>query len=386
MDRAIALGRADEELLPVPCEGGAIVPRNMARVRTGLEGRLLLPYALATGRTRSRRPIAAIPDGNRGAVLPDLQVELWGRRFMVGVKGVGARVGLYEEGPLAFTGMGALKGRAFTSESWFGENPWGALSERACAEDAAVTEMCGPDGIEGFHVCPVVRASPLPGWVMRGARERYWYRRLDGGGPFYQQLRLMPSNVRLYYESESTLGRSTAAMLEAFGVRDEGALDEFIERYLRSGMATLTLAARTARRAGRGWRAMDYSDVWLDKDSVVAPDGTLFFADLEGLEWVPLHTAEEAASRVRRQFDRNFYELMYGLDRLLGEREAMAGQAPSWEARRRSAAARMGLALAGDRYIALEEARAGLDAVVRPRAGPAREVTIRVLDFEEGDR
>jgi len=385
VDRAIALGRADEELLPVPCEGGPIVPRNMARVRTGFEGRLLLPYALASGRTSSRAPVLAIPDGNRAAVLPDQQVELWGRTFMVGVKGVGARVGLYEEGPLAFTGMGALKGRAFTSESWFGENPWGALSEGACAEDAAVTELCGPDGIEGFHACPVVSASPLPEWVMRGARERYWYRRLGGGAAFYQQLRLMPSNVRLYHESESTLGRGTAPMLEAFGVRDVEALDEFIENYLRSGMATLTLAARTARRAGRGWRAMDYSDVWLDKDSVVAPDGTLFFADLEGLEWVPMHTAEEAASRVRRQFDRNYYELMYGLDRLLGEREAMAGQAPSWGARRRSAGARMQLALAGDRYIGLEEARAGLDAVVRPGAGPAREVTIRVLDFEEGE-
>jgi len=221
---------------------------------------------------------------------------------------------------------------------------------------------------------------------MRGARERYWYRRLDGGGPFYQQLRLMPSNVRLYHESESTLGRSTAAMLDAFGVGDGEALDEFIDNYLRSGMATLTLAARTARRAGRIWRAMDYSDVWLDKDSVVAPDGTLFFADLEGLEWVPLHTAKEAASRVRRQFDRNYYELMYGLDRLLGEREAMTGQAPSWGARRRSVAARLELALAGDRYISLEEARAGLDAVVRPGAGPAREVTVRVLDFGEGDR
>jgi hypothetical protein len=380
------MGRADEELLPVPCEGVPIVPRNMARVRTGLEGRLLLPYALAAGRTRSRAPVRAVPDGNRGAVLPDRQVELWGRRFLVGVKGVGARVGLYEEGPLAFTGMGAIKGRVFTSESWFGENPWGALSERACAEDAAVTELCGPDSIEGFHICPVVSASPLPGWVMRGARERYWYRRLDGGGAFYQQLRLMPSNVRLYHESESTLGRSTAAMLEAFGVRDGEALDEFIENYLRSGMATLTLAARTARRAGRIWRAMDYSDVWLDKDSVVAPDGTLFFADLEGLEWVPLHTAKEAAARVRRQFDRNYYELMYGLDRLLGERGTMTGQAPSWGARRRSAAARMQLALAGDRYISLEESRAGLDAVVRPAAGPAREVTVRVLDFEEGER
>jgi hypothetical protein len=379
----VALARERESMLAVPADGEPIVPPNMARVRTPLDGSLLLPRGV--GSAAGSRTVRAIPDGNRAAILEGAEVSLWGRGFLVGVKGVGARAPMYDgDGPMP--GWSPDAGTPlFTSESWFGESPWGAMGKRACEEDAAITGLAGPDGIRGMHICPMVRATPLPGWLMERAMSQWWYRRLDGGQPYYQEVRLLPSDVRLFYQAESTLGRRTGPVLEAFGVDGEQGLDAFIERYLASGMAALTLAARTVEEVeGRGVAALDYADVWLDKDSVLAPDGTLFFADIEGLEWVVMRDDEEALARMRRQFERNAYEYLYGADRLLRERERMAGAARGREERRRDLGARLTLALERDPYVAVEEGRAHMDLVMMPHEGHAPELRLRMLDFEEG--
>ena len=379
----VALGRERERMLAVPADGEPIVPPNMSRVRTPLEGAVLLPEGVAPA--TGARAVRAIPDGNRAAILEGAEVGLWGRSFLVGVKGVGARAPMYDgDGP--GPGWTPVAGAPlFTSESWFGESPWGAMGKRACEEDAAITGLAGPDGIRGMHICPMVRATPLPGWLMERAMSQWWYRRLDGGLPYYQEVRLLPSDVRLFYQAESTLGRRTGPVLEAFGIEGEEGLDAFIERYLASGMAALTLAARTVEEVeGRGVAALDYADVWLDKDSVLAPDGTLFFADIEGLEWVVLRDDEEVLARMRRQFERNAYEYLYGADRLLRERERMAGAARGREERRRDLGARLQLALERDPYVAVEEGRAHLDLALLPHEGHAPELRLRMLDFEEG--
>jgi len=374
----IVLGHATERLCAVPSgTSGPIVPSNMRAVVTGLEDVVLVPPSLKPPSPGAFHD--AVPDGTRGAVLPGLKVEVHGRTFLVGLKGVGARHPMYDAGPLE----DGPQGHVFTSESWFGENPWGAMSEKACQDDRAVTELMGPDGINGFHICPMARANALPEWVMQAARPLFWYRRLNGPMPYYQEVRLMPSDVRLFYQSEAALGPRTSRVLEGFRVQGNEDLDGFIDNYIRSGMAALTLAARTAR-AHKAWghAALDYDDVWLDKDSVIAPDGTIFFADIEGLDWVPLRDEAETSVRIRKQFDRNFYEFMYGLDRLLNERDRMSERHPDREARRQEVAARLGLALDRDHFITVEKAPGHLDAVIRPAAGPVKEVRARILDFE----
>jgi hypothetical protein len=263
----------------------------------------------------------------------------------------------------------------FCSEAWFGENPWGAMGRKACLEDCEITELSGPGGINGFHICPMVRACPLPPDIVDRAMGRYWYRRYAGGA-YYQQQRLLPSDVRLYYQSESTLGHRTGAVIFAFGLQDPAALDGFIDRYIRSGFAALTLVPRSLRGSGRDRRALEYQDVWLDKDSVLAPDGTLFFADIEGLAWVPVTDDAHLSELTRRQFERNFYEFMYGLHRLLGERDRMAGRKPSAEGRRKDVAARVELALERDRSLRLERNARWLDML----CGGA---LVRLLDFTE---
>ena len=379
----VVLGHATERFCAVPCgtsDAGPIVPSNMRAVVTGLEDVVLVSPSLNVRSNELRGTYDTVPDGNRGAVLPSVQVELHGRTYIVGLKGVGARFPMYGDGPLDSLGF---KGHTFTSESWFGESPWGAMSLKACQDDSAVTELMGPDGIDGFHICPMVRANPLPGWVMEAARPKFWYRRLNGPAPYYQQVRLMPSDVRLFYQSEAALGPRTSRVLEGFKVQGPEGLDSFIDNYIRSGMAALTLLARTVREHGT-WShaALDFDDVWLDKDSVIAPDGAIFFADIEGLDWVPLRDEAEATKRLTKQFDRNFYEFMYGLDRLMNERVRVSERSVDRESRRQELAARFELALAKDRFLSLERDAHHLDAIIRPGKGPVKAVRARILDFD----
>lgn len=386
--RPVATGKATEEL--ILAEGGAeaIVPSNMTEVVTGLEGTVGLPSSIAppSGGAPSRRA-NAIPDGNRGAILPDVRAELWGREFMVSLKGTGSRHPMYGDGPIDL-GDGATVGAdAFASESWFGESPWGAMGHKACLEDAAITKLATQDGLNGFHICPLVRATPLPEWLMESARSNYWYRRLGGDGLYYQEVRLVPSDVRLFYQSEATLGMRPQEVLKAFGVAAPEDLDAFIDNYLRSGVAALTLTARTVYKdSPTTLRALDYCDVWLDKDSVLAPDGTIFFADIEGLDWVPLISDEQVERRMRRQFERNIYEFMFGADRLLRERERISGRTVSREGRRLDVAERLELALEHDTFVDLDREEDHLDLTVLPRKSHAPEIRLRFLDLDGGPR
>ena len=382
----IVVGHVAERLYCVePGSQEAIVPSNMKDLKTGLEDAVLIPSLLKPRAPKLKETYDMVPDGNRGAVLPGIKVELYGRTFVLSLKGIGARYPMYGDGLLDADGVGVgFKGYAFSSESWFGESPWGAMSQKACLDDKALTELSGPDGINGFRICPMVRANPLPEWVMETARPMFWYRRLEGQAPYYQQARLVPSDVRLFYQSEEALGHKTSHVLDCFKVEGMEALDEFMDNYIRSGMAALTLIARTARKHKTwGHTALDYDDVWLDKDSLISPDGTLFFADIEGLDWVPLRDEPEAIKRITKQFNRNFYEFMYGLDKLLSERDRRVGRPVDRQARRKELASRLELALAKDRYLTLERSGEHLDVIVRPSEGPVRQVKVRFLDFDD---
>ncbi len=359
-----ARGPAREELFAIPSGGEHIIPANMQGLVTGLEGNVLVPRRYMGGPARR---LLAVADGNRAAFLPELRLELWGRTFMLGVKGIGAR------SPMFDGGRPEADEPAFHSESWFGESPWGAMARQTCLEDRELTEMAGPEGINGFHLCPMVRGSSLPVEVMGAARGSFWYRRFDGAGPYFQEFRLLPSAVRLFYQSESTVGGRTSAVLDMFGATTPEALDDFIQNYLRSGLAALTLVPRTLK----GGRALDYQDVWLDKDSVIAPDGTLFFADIEGLAWVRLPDPDSVAALARRQYERNFYEFMYGLDRLLAERDRRTGRTPERAARRVELAGRLELSLEGDRFARVERSGGSVDIVTGGTA-------LRFLDLGEG--
>jgi hypothetical protein len=215
--------------------------------------------------------------------------------------------------------------------------------------------------LAGVHLCPTLAVVEVPERFVDPALH---FRRY--AGRVVQEQRLVPSDVRLFAGSERTLGAHTDEVLAAFGIRTTDDLEAFLEALLRTGIAIVTMFARTLRETADGWVGLDLDDVWLDKDSVLAPDGAIFFVDLEALEWSPAWPSIDA--RVVRQIGRNAYELLYAVDVLLDVRERWRDRRASTSERRAVVGALLPMALADDDHVRAVEARSeragGWDLVV----------------------
>lgn len=383
----VILGQREELLWSAPA-ASTRRPSNADQYprASELTGQVLLPAELAP----SGRQWKGVRDGNRSVILPDVFVDVAGTPYALSVKGIGARPPLYGDSPIEFAFKsdygggrsleGALAGaRQITSEPWFGESPYGAQGELPASYSLMVTGFSEACQINGFYICPVIEVNELPEAVRVGARARYWYRRYEGA--FLQEQRLVPSNVRIYHEAEMTLGTSPSLVLDALGVRTPEAADDFIHNYIATGVAALTVYVRTMRQTPWGFRGLDYGDVYLDKDAVIAPNGRLHFVDIEGLDWVLGGADVTVEERIREQFNYNFYEFMYGLDLLLRARERLADHALAQDERRQSLAARLHIALARDSFARIETNGRCADVVVRPPFGACPDVPIRILDL-----
>lgn len=339
---------------------------------TPLDGQVWLSSSPERMRDAGAAHLEAFADGNRGAIVVGHEVSFGGRSWLVAVKGVGARAPLYGDSPADFSHAHELDVRAggrsllgaITRESWMGEAPYGgqglANAEHALALSApALREALAP-----AVLCPVIAIVPIPEDEIVDAS---YYRR--HAGAVVQEHRLVPSTVRLFHQSSVALGRDAEAALETLGVRDVAALDAFLDRYLASALALITIGARSARIAGLGFELLDYDDAWLDKDTFVAPDGTLAFADLEALIHVEVRDDAALAQRVRRQLERNAYEVLYGADALLRVEERWRDRPRDQASRRRVLAERCALALVGDPVAAIEARADGWDLSLRPRVG-----------------
>ncbi|MBX7193320.1 MAG: hypothetical protein K1X94_14795, partial [Sandaracinaceae bacterium] len=327
--------------------------------------------------------LGAWDDGNRGAILDAPRVSFDRRSWLLAVKGVGARAPLYGDTPAGFAhafelgaslddAERALLG-AITRESWMGEAPYGGQG-LANAENALLLSSPGlREALAPAVLCPVIAIVEVP---EREVAEVFHYRRHRG--PVVQEHRLVPSTVRLFHQSALALGKDVEKALEALGVRDVEGLDAFVDRYLASAVALLTVGARSARVHGHGYELLDYDDAWLDKDAFVAPDGALAFADLEALVHVEAADVATLGARVRRQVDRNAYEVLYGADALLRVEERWRDRPRDQAMRRRALADRTELALLGDPAVKLERGAEGWDLVIRPRVGEP--VVVRWLD------
>ena len=133
----------------------------------------------------------------------------------------------------------------------------------------------------------------------------------------------MPSNVRVYFHSPLTFGVDTSRAFTLFGIETFEGAERFLTNLARSSFAALTLYARTLRHddASGMYRGLDYQDVWLDKDAVVAADGTMHFADLEGIEDAVAAKPAAVRETIERQFHRHVYEASYALEALAVEVE-----------------------------------------------------------------
>lgn len=302
--------------------------------------RLYLPESMAPFTDLS--PLGTkefIADDNRGAVSTSPSLKMDGADFYLSVKGVGSTTSPFSRKLLGkaeicnLLGESALKDgivnsretspRYITAELWLRGSPYGGQGLQHASTSMRISEMADLTSIHGFRVAPLVKIVFLPDSLENEIKKIYWYRRFQG--KIVQELRLVPSNVRIYFHSGSTVGGNIGLIFDLFGIDDNGKALDFLGNFVKSGIAFLTLFSRSLKSNNDGtFSGLDFYDVWLDKDAVLAPDGTIYFVDLEGLELITLRK-EGLHEKIYDQIYRSLYEFMYAYEQIERERAARFG-------------------------------------------------------------
>ena len=308
--------------------------------------RLFLPPAL-TGLIDAA-PVEVrefLEDDNRGAVSVEPVATLDGVPFYLSIKGVGSAVDPYSSLPLDREAAALLTedlevrerlrrptvacpedepDRIITGELWLRGSPYGGQGWPHAAIALRVAERADLTSIGGFLIAPVVKLARFPPELERRLLTLHWYRRF--GGNLAQEIRLVPSNVRIYFHSRNTVGSDVRRVFDQFSLQDNGSALAFEVRFVRSAMALLTLFARTLRYDARQGRyfGLDFHDVWLDKDAVLAPNGSVYFVDLEGIEEADVEPAR-LKEKLEDQVYRSLYEFMFAYEQIDQERRRRFG-------------------------------------------------------------
>ncbi len=342
--------------------------------------RFFLPASLAP--LADQDPVSelgTILDDNRSAIVPRPVARIDGLPFYLSIKGIGSTVDPYSRRRLDATYAAELtadpdvrarlgtrlpdaEGGVITGEVWLRGSPYGGQGLPHAAAALAVSERADLTNLAGFRIAPVVKIAPLPPPVADRLRTIHWYRTY--AGPIVQEIRLVPSNVRVYFHSQSTLGQHASEVFERFAIDTPGRALAFETNFVRSGISTLTLFARTLELAPTAGRCtgLDFFDVWIDKDAVIAPDGTLFFVDLEGIEPVTVE-ATAVREKLEDQVYHSLYEFMFAYEQIEVERSRRFGASGS---RKRHFEAVVAEALREDRFARPRVHPAGLVLEIRP--------------------
>ena len=280
-----------------------------------------------------------IVDDNRGAVSPSPVLDMDGTDFYLSVKGVGSTASPFSHQLLGKAEIcnllkdSTLKNRIvnaketapryITGELWLRGSPYGGQGLQHASTSMRVSEMADLTSIHGFRLAPLVNIVLLPEDLENQIKKIYWYRRFPGR--MVQETRLVPSNVRIYFHSGSTVGDNIHSIFDLFGIDENGKALEFLKNFVRTGIAFLTLFIRSIKSNEDGtFSGLDFYDVWLDKDAVLAPDGTIYFVDLEGLEWITV-TKAKVHEKIDDQIYRSLYEFLYAYEQIERERAARFG-------------------------------------------------------------
>jgi hypothetical protein len=280
-----------------------------------------------------------IADDNRGAIsaFPSLKID--GTDFYLSVKGIGSPTHPFSRQLLGKAEICAtlrdsvlrerimasdeVAPRYLTGELWLRGSPYGGQGLEHAITALKVSEMSDINSIHGFRVAPLIKIVFLPIALEREVKKVFWYRQFKGR--IVQETRLVPSNVRIHFHSGSTIGGNIRSIFDLFGIDTDDKAIIFLKNFLRSGIAFLTLLSRTLKYNQDGsYSGLDFYDVWLDKDAVIAPDGTIFFVDLEGLEWITIGE-EKISEKIDDQIYRSLYEFMYAYEQIRRERSGRFG-------------------------------------------------------------
>ena len=293
-------------------------------------------------------------DDNRSAVSREPYLTIDGTDFYFSVKGIGSTTSPFsrqlfkkEEICSLLTKNGGVKDRVMnlkekemkfprylTGELWSRGCPYGSqgLEFASIAMKAAEMSDAGTTSIHGFRIAPLVKIVRLPKALQEEVTQVYWYRRFKQ--EMVQEARLIPSNVRIYFHSDWTIGDDTGELFDFFHIDNNNRAMDFLRNFVGSGIAILTLFVRSMRRNDTGtYTGLAFYDVWLDKDAVVAPDGTIFWADLEGLQDITIGGRDRAdlefniEESMEHQIYRSLYEFMYAYEQIERERIKRFGHA-----------------------------------------------------------
>lgn len=319
-----------------------------------------------------------IEDDNRGAILPESVVTLDGMEFYLSVKGVGSTIDPYSWRPLDRVYAAELSDdpavrerlrrrpaqpsdRVITGEVWLRGSPYGGQGLDHALTALKVSERADLTSVAGFRIAPVVRVALLPPMLEEELRTIHWYRKYRGR--FVQEIRLVPSNVRIYFHGRSTVGRDIRHVFDLFSIDSDARALRFEANFVRSTVAMLTLLARTLTfDPQRGnYHGLDFDDVWLDKDAVMAPDGTAFFVDLEGIRDQTLDR-DMVRERIDDQIHRSLYELTFAYEQIEGERQRRFGGPASRKGRFEGI---LREALRDDPFVRVHSTPTGVDLLIR---------------------
>jgi len=292
-------------------------------------------------------------DDNRSAVSREPYMAIDGTDFYFSVKGIGSTTSPFsrelfkkEEVSSLLRNSGVRNRilnarekemklpRYLTGELWSRGCPYGSqgLEFASIAMKAAEMSDSSTTSIHGFRIAPLVKIVKLPEALQKEVTQVYWYRRFKQ--EMVQETRLIPSNVRIYFNSDWTIGDDTGELFDFFRIDDNDKAMGFLKNFVKSGIAILTLFVRSMRNNGNGtYSGLDFYDVWLDKDAVLAPDGTIFWADLEGIQAITVAGQDRSElefnveENMEHQIYRSLYEFMYAYEQIERERVRRFGHA-----------------------------------------------------------
>jgi hypothetical protein len=381
-------------LLAYPCD--SIPNARLAALGVPRLGRFYLPETQASLMDGDPpEPREFLEDDNRGAVSADPFVTLDGRPFHLSIKGIGSTVDPYSPRTLDVeSALGIVSdpdvrarlqrsrsmspGRLITGELWLRGSPYGGQGIEHARTALEISERADLTDLGGMRIAPVVEISLLPDALAERIRHIFWYRRYPGR--IVQEARLVPSNVRIYFHARNTVGGNIAYLFDLFEIDSEPKAIAFEIAFLRTALPMLSLYARTLEAGpepGR-YRGLDFHDVWLDKDAVLAPDGSVFFVDLEGIEPVTVDRAQ-VRERIEDQIYRTLYELVFAYEQIEGERGRRFGARGT---RKRQFEGILREAVRGDPFVGLEERGGRLDlCFLNKLHEPSLDVRFPGVDF-----
>jgi len=376
----------DLSLFEVDCEERIINPQFTSLkkwINTYLGPGSAQFHEISTGK------YSAIMVENRNAIIPSLSTNINDTTYYLCAKGCGAYEDMFYGGELTpsriklacrnpkylpkieslKTGLGFIMG-----ETWMGESPYGAMGEENAVNELEISQLAEFNSIKGAHICPVIGITTFAPEIEKAARDFFWFR--EHPETFYQVLRLMPSNVRLYFESNDLISEP-AYIFSLFGLNSEKEIEQFELNFIKSGAALLTLYSRTVKQEADKVSGLVYRDVWFDKDCVVAPDGTIHFADLEGLRWQtdPINEYSETALY---EWERLAFEFLFALIKIDTYRLKLEDRQLKWPKQREELALLVHLALSKDKYAHPEQKDKNLNIIVEVPSLP--QVKIPLLE------